>query len=149
VFLLIQLVSVAIFDTHAEEVAYIIETPDDEGGGQGAEEEAVDVDALVAAADPAAGESQFRKCAACHKVDGSNGVGPHLDGVVGRDIGAVEGFGYSDALTSIDGAWTPENIFHFIENPKGFAPGTAMAFAGLKPEDDRADLIAYLESVSN
>jgi cytochrome c len=137
-----------LFHVHTEEQAFTIAV-EETGEGDGASEEEVDVDALVAAADPAKGESVFRKCAACHKVDGNNAVGPHLDGVVGRDIASVEGFGYSDALTSLDGAWDADQIFHFVADPKGYAPGTAMAFAGLKKEDDRANLIAYLETISN
>jgi cytochrome c len=96
-------------------------------------------------ADPAAGETVFKKCAACHKLDGSNGVGPHLDGVVARPIAGVEGFAYSDPMASHGGDWTPENLFQFLDNPKGFIPGTKMTFAGLPKEEDRANVIAYLE----
>jgi cytochrome c len=150
VFLLIQTAAHAIYTTHSEEVAYLIEGAETEGDGEEApEEEAVDVAALVAEADPAGGEAVFKRCNACHKLDGTNAVGPHLDGVVGRDIASVEGFGYSDALTGLEGAWTPENIFAFIGSPKQYAPGTSMSFAGLPKPEDRADVIAYLESASN
>jgi cytochrome c len=86
----------------------------------------------------------FRKCSACHKLDGSDGVGPHLNGVVGRDKGSVAGFGYSGTLAGMEGDWTVENLYGFLENPKGYAPGTTMGFAGLKKPQDKADLIAYL-----
>jgi len=133
---------------HAElhgEPSYVIEVASAEP-----EEEAepVDVLALVAAADPGKGESVFRKCSACHKVNGEDGVGPHLNGVIGRAIAGVDGFGYSGALASKEEAWTPENLYAFLLNPKGWAPGTSMGFAGLKKESDKADVIAYLQSLN-
>lgn len=149
VFLLISTLAGAIFDrTSPDVVAFSIVDPNAGEGGEAAAEETVDVAALVASADAGAGEGQFRKCAACHKVDGADGVGPHLNGVVGRDIGSVAGFSYSDALTGLEGGWDPEDLYAFIENPKGFAPGTAMAFAGLPKSEDRANLIAYLASTA-
>jgi cytochrome c len=103
--------------------------------------------ALIASADPASGEKVFRKCSACHKVNGEDGVGPHLDGVIDRDIASVAGFGYSGALSGLEGAWTVNELSAFIANPKGYAPGTSMGFAGLKKPEERADVIAYLQSV--
>ncbi|HRO11083.1 cytochrome c family protein [Amaricoccus sp.] len=147
VFLLIQLASHAIFDTHSDVVAFSVEAPEGGGDDTGAPAEEVDVAALVAAADVAKGETVFKKCAACHKLDGSNAVGPHLDGVVGRPVASVEGFSYSDGMKAHGGDWTPEQIFHFLTNPKADVPGTKMAFAGLPKPEDRANVIAYLESV--
>lgn len=150
VFLLIATASASIFDTHDEMTAYLIETDEPVADGEApADAEAVDVAALVAEADAGAGEGVFRKCSACHKVDGSNAVGPHLDGVVGRDKSAVPDFNYSGALAEVGGAWTPENLYAFLENPKGYAPGTSMAFAGLGKSEERADVIAYLATLSN
>ncbi len=97
------------------------------------------------AATAADGQRQFRKCSACHRLEeGRNGVGPSLWNVVGRDIGSVSGFNYSNALAGKGGAWTPEALNGFIENPKGWAPGTKMAFAGLKKIEERAAVIRYL-----
>lgn len=132
-----------------EEVAqaYSIDTGADDAP---AEEEAAPVDfaVLLASADAAEGETVFRKCSACHKLDGSDGVGPHLNGVVNRGKGAVAGFAYSEALAAMSAdSWTPENIAAFVENPKGYMPGTKMAFAGLPKAEDRANLVAYLTSV--
>ena len=148
VLLLIQFAADGIFDTSSEITAYLIEVPEAGGPGAetGAEEEQIDVAALMAAADPAKGEATFKRCGACHKLDGSNAVGPHLDGVIGRDIASVEGFGYSDALSGMEGAWDADKIFHFLESPKEYAPGTSMSFAGLPKPEDRANVIAYLES---
>ena len=103
---------------------------------------------LLASADAGAGAAVFKKCGACHKVDGSNGVGPHLNGVVGRNHAAVEGFAYSEANLALKAeVWTPENIYGFIENPKKYMPGTKMAFAGLAKPEDRANVIAYLATL--
>jgi cytochrome c len=148
IFLLIQTGAHALYSTHSEVEAYIVEVPEGEAGGPETPEEEVDVDALVADADSAKGETVFKKCAACHKTDGSDGVGPHLNGVVGRPVGSVAGFSYSDVLAGHGGDWTPEDLFHFVANPKGYAPGTKMSFAGLPKPEDRANLLAYLESLS-
>ena len=133
---------------HAEahgEASYVIEV----AGAESSEPaEAVDVAALMGEADASKGEGVFRKCSACHKLDGSDGVGPHLNGVVGRDIASVGGFGYSGALTSLEGNWTPEALYGFLENPKGYAPGTTMGFSGLNKAEDKVNLIAYLQGTS-
>lgn len=134
---------------HAElhgEASYVIEVETAEAEP----EEEIDFAALMAEADPGKGESVFRKCSACHKVeDGANAVGPHLYAVVGRDIAAVDGFSYSGALAGKEGDWTVENLNGFLENPKGWAPGTTMGFAGLNKPTDRANVIAYLDSLGN
>ncbi|TPE53942.1 c-type cytochrome [Amaricoccus solimangrovi] len=148
VLLLLNFFAGEIFNTHSEEVAYVINVPEagaGEGGGEAQPE--VDVAALVAAADPAKGEGVFKKCAACHKIDGSNAVGPHLENVVGRPVGSVDGFSYSDGMKGHGGDWTPENLFHFLQKPSAFVPGTKMSFAGLPKPEDRANVIAYLESL--
>lgn len=146
VFLLIGTISAAIFDTHSDQVAFSIEAPAGEGEGE-APEEAVDAVALVASADAAKGETVFKKCAACHKLDGSNAVGPHLDGVVSRPVAAVEGFKYSSAMAGHGGAWDENTLYAFLQSPKTAVPGTAMAFAGLPKSEDRANVIAYLKGL--
>jgi cytochrome c len=130
---------------HGEQ-SYVIDT----GAEDEAVEEVVEVDfaTVLASADADRGARVFNKCQACHKLeDGANGTGPHLYGVVGRDKGAVPGFGYSDTLASMEGDWTPENLSGFLENPRQYAPGTTMGFAGLRDIEDRANLIAYLEAM--
>lgn len=131
-----------------EEVAqaYVIETGAEEATTEAAEEGPA-FDEVFAAADAAAGEKVFGKCKACHKLDGSDGTGPHLNGVVNRGKAAVAGFGYSDALAALTAdSWTPANLNGFLENPKGYMPGTKMSFAGLPKAEDRANLIKYLEA---
>ena len=105
----------------------------------------------AAAQDATEGERAFRRCAACHQVgpDAANRIGPHLHGVVGRDKGAVDGFRYSGPMTDAPGAWTPENLYRFIENPRGYLPGTTMAYNGMRRSEDRANLIAYLETFAD
>jgi cytochrome c len=128
----------------AETQSYVIEVAGS-GATETAVEEGPDFETLLAAADVAAGEKAFAKCKACHKMDGTNGTGPHLDGVVDRAKAAVEGFGYSDALVGMSGdAWTAANLDGFLQNPRGYAPGTKMAFAGLPKAEERANLIAWL-----
>lgn len=105
-------------------------------------------DEVYATADAAAGEKVFAKCKACHKVDGTDGTGPHLNGVVGRAKAASAGFAYSEALLAMAGdTWTPENLDGFLANPKGYAPGTKMSFAGLPKVEDRASVVAYLATL--
>ncbi|MCB6179556.1 cytochrome c family protein [Rhodobacter sp. Har01] len=114
-----------------------------------AAEAGADFAGLFAAADPAAGEKVFGKCKACHKIDGKNGTGPHLDGVVDRPKASVEGFGYSAGLLAMAGdSWTPENLNAFLTSPKDYVAKTKMAFAGLPKPQDRANVIAYLASLN-
>lgn len=103
---------------------------------------------LLAAADVAAGQKVFKKCAACHSVEkgGPNKVGPGLYGVVGNDIATHAGFSYSGVLEELPGAWDYAALNHFLWKPKDFAKGTKMAFAGIRRASDRAALIAYLRA---
>ncbi|MBL26258.1 MAG: cytochrome Cy [Rhodospirillaceae bacterium] len=104
---------------------------------------------MVAAADPAAGEKASRICAACHKFEAGagSGIGPNLHDVVDRDIASYDDFKYSKALEELEGDWTVDNLNDFLANPRSFAPGTKMAFPGIRDEQDRADVIAYLRSL--
>lgn len=105
--------------------------------------------AMVAAADPAEGEKVYRKCKACHVADKEqNRVGPHLVDVVGRPVAGVDGFRYSDAMQDYGGEWSYDRLDAYLADPKGTVPGTKMSFAGLKSEEDRASVIAYLESLN-
>lgn len=111
---------------------------------------AVPIETLLPEADAAKGKKLFKKCAACHTTDqgGKNKVGPNLWNIVGRDIGTVEGFKYSDAMSSKDGDWSVAALNEFLANPKGNMPGTKMSFAGVKKDRDRANLLLYLQSFS-
>ena len=132
----------------AEEFAYYL--PLSEGGGAAAEEEVFDLGAVLAAADVEKGASSFKsKCSPCHTIEagGDNKQGPNLHDIVGRSKASLASFGgYSSALQGMDGAWTYENLNGFLENPKGYVSGTAMSFAGLRRDDERANVMAYLAS---
>jgi cytochrome c2 len=131
----------------------------------GAKQSAIAVSAIVAVplvlAGPAAtqdgkpedGAEVFKKCRACHDVGptAKNKVGPLLNDIVGRKAGTIEGFAYSDANKNAGAkglVWTEEVLFQYLEKPLTFMPGTKMAFAGLKDEQDRKDVIAYLKTFS-
>ena len=131
---------------HSEKMGYFIE-----GGEEGAEggAPAYDLGTVLAAADPAAGEKVFAKCATCHTVNqgGANGIGPNLYGTVGEPIGQGKGgYAFSSALSGHGGNWTYENLDEWLKSPKAYAPGTKMSFAGLSKPEDRAAVIAYLKA---
>lgn len=104
---------------------------------------------IFAAADAAAGEGEFRPCAACHSVAaGENKTGPSLHNVVGRPPGAEPGFTYSAGFAELNAGWTPEELNLFLESPKTYDPDTAMNFNGIRAVEDRANLIAYLATLT-
>ena len=98
-----------------------------------------------AAGDAAKGEKIFRKCKACHALEaGKKKIGPSLNGVFGRKAGGVDGFKYSKAMAGSGITWDETTIGEYLASPKTYIPKNRMAFPGLKKEQDRADLIAYL-----
>ncbi len=112
---------------------------------------AAPIGVLLASADAGAGEAAIKKlCTACHNFDegGKNGVGPNLYGVVGAPHGHLDNFQYSAALKSKEGPWTYDELNAWLTNPRGYAPGTKMAFAGISNDKQRADVIMYLRSLS-
>ena len=129
------------------EQAFIIDTGADDAAAEPVAE--LTFEEAFEIADASAGSRLWSQCRACHALEaGRNGVGPYLHGVVNRDIGAVDGFNYSGALSAVADVWTPENLSAFIENPAGWAPGTSMSYRGMSSAQDRANLIAYIESES-
>ncbi len=128
------------------EPGYVIEVADASGSEEAAESGPALAD-LLSAADVANGEKVFGKCKACHKLDGKNGTGPALNGVIDRDVGSFAGFTYSPAMAEKPGNWTIDEIDAFLAAPKAYVKGSKMGFAGLKKPEDRADVIAYLQSI--
>jgi cytochrome c2 len=103
--------------------------------------------ALLASADIANGQSVWRQCAACHVFDSQqNRGGPYLVNIIGRDIGAAEGWRYSRALSEHGGVWTVEALLAWLENPDSYIPGNQMAFRGLRDAQDRIDLLGFLNA---
>jgi cytochrome c len=102
--------------------------------------------AAWAEGDPTKGEKVYKKCKTCHSLEaGKNKVGPHLNGVIGREAGTVEGFKYSSAMADSGLVWDEETLDLFLAKPKEVVPKTKMAFPGLKKETDRQDVIAYMK----
>ena len=114
-------------------------------------EDKIDIATLIAMGDIARGEKVFKKCAACHSIvkGGKNNIGPALYNVVGRNVGAVDDYKYSKALSSYGKAWTFEELNGYLLKPAKWIKGTKMAFAGLRKEKDRASVILYLNQNSD
>jgi cytochrome c len=138
-----------------EKPGYAVAVAETEGGAEGEAQAATapqPIAALLAGADPAKGETAIKPCLACHTFDkgGQNKVGPNLYGTVGRPIASHEGFAYSEALKAhASESWNYDNLNTFLLSPKGYAPGTKMTYAGIKRDQARADLIAYLRTLND
>ncbi|WP_162906914.1 c-type cytochrome [Algihabitans albus] len=138
----------------AEEDAYPIQLAEGDAGSAPMAEEEPGLEPvlpLLASADPAAGESLTRACAACHSFDqgGAQKVGPNLWDIVNAPHAHIAEFAYSDALMAMaDEPWTYEDLNAFLASPRDYAPGTKMSYAGMRSVEDRANLIAYLRSLS-
>ncbi len=140
--------------TELENHAYVVESEGEEMVEAAVTEAPMEESllGLMAAADVAAGEKVWKKCKSCHDLSkgGPHKIGPNLYDIVNRSIAGAEGFGYSSALQEMSAeTWTYENLGAFLSKPKDWAPGTKMAFPGLKSVAQRADLIAYLRSQSD
>ena len=111
----------------------------------------IDISALMAMGDVAHGEKVFKKCAACHSIvkGGKNNIGPALYNVVGRQVGIINDYKYSKALSGYGKEWTFEELNGYLIKPAKWIKGTKMAFAGLRKEKDRASVILYLNQNSD
>ena len=109
------------------------------------------IEKLLANAAPDRGETVAKQCMSCHTFQkgGPNGIGPNLYGIIGRPRASVPGFNYSDAMKAKGGEWTIDDLNKFLTKPQEFIPGTKMTFAGLPRGNQRADLIAYLNSLAD
>lgn len=142
----LSIVSGMAFHSEApEKMGYAIEGAETEAGGPAAVEP---IAVRLAAADVAKGADVFKQCTACHSINqgGATGIGPNLYAALGKAHGHVPGFAYSDALKSVPGTWTFESMDAWLASPRKYAPGTKMTFAGIANPQDRANVIAYLNS---
>ena len=143
----------AIFSpTKPQKPGFEIAVKEEAAGGEKAAAAAPEpIEKLLQTASVQKGEASAKKCAACHtfaKGD-KNGVGPNLYGIVGDKKGEGRGFNFSAAMKAKGGTWTVNDLNQFIANPKGYVAGTAMGFAGIPKDTERADVIAYLNSLSD
>jgi cytochrome c len=143
-----------IYQHHpVEKAGFAIEVAEAAAGGEAEAPAAAakSLGALLAAADATKGAAEAKACAACHDFTdgGPNKTGPNLWDIVERKIASHAGYAYSEGATAKGGeAWTYDNLNAFLTSPKGFVTGTKMAFGGIKNDEKRANLIAYLASLS-
>ncbi len=132
-----------------EKMGYPIAGVVEEGAAAAVAEKPIEF--YLASADAAKGADVFKKCAACHNAEkgGANALGPNLYGVLGDAVGKGRGFAWSDALSGVGGNWDWTSLDHWLKSPKGMAAGTKMTFAGLSNPEERANVIAYLNSKSD
>jgi cytochrome c len=145
----------AIYSPVAAGPGYALPAPEEGEGGDGTTPDApvVSIGTLLASADPVAGEASAKKCQACHDLSTANAnkTGPGLYDVVERVIGSHPGFSYSAGMAEHQAngdIWTYDNLNHFLTAPKAFVPGTKMTFAGVKNDEERANIIAFLSTLS-
>ena len=133
-------------ENRPEKMGYEIEGVVQEGEGGAA---VIPLETLLASADAAKGEATFKKCASCHTVNagGANGIGPNLHEILGDGVAQGRGgYAFSDALKSHGGKWDWATLDSWLKNPKAFAPGTKMSFAGIGDAAERANLLVYLNT---
>ena len=126
-----------------EKMGFEIEAAEEGGAAAGPA-----IETLLQTADVTKGEAVFAKCSACHTINagGANGIGPNLHGTMGKPLAGHAGFAFSDALKSKGGTWTWQAMNEWLTSPRKFANGTKMSFAGLGNAEDRANLMAYLNT---
>lgn len=133
-----------------EKMGYVVEGVEEVAGAPAGPVD-ISIASLLPTADPAKGAEVFKKCASCHSIEqgGANGIGPNLYASLGKPHGHVAGFAYSDALKGKPGNWDFASMNAWLHSPKTYAAGTKMSFAGLSKNEDRANVIAYLNSMGS
>jgi len=143
----------AVFAPHKpDKPGYAIAAKEESGGKEEAKKEPEQpIEVLLAHASAEKGQAVAKQCQACHTFEkgGPNRVGPNLYNIVGSERGEGRGFNFSQAMKSKGGTWTDDELNKFLANPRGYIPGTNMTFAGLSRDQQRADVIAYLHTLSD
>jgi cytochrome c len=150
--MVISTVSGGLFpEYHGGTTGFPVEVAEATANGEAVVEEGPSLAELLAAADIDRGAREFAKCRACHSINegGKNGTGPNLYGILGKAIASDSTFNYSSGLTDHGGNWTYETLDVWLTAPKKMVSNTSMSFAGLRKADKRANLIAYLRTLSN
>jgi len=136
----------------AAKPGYAIEAKAEAGAqGEAKPEPSQPIEVLLASASVEKGQQTAKQCGACHTLEkgGPNRVGPNLWGIVGSERGEGRGFNFSTAMKGKGGTWTFDELNKFLANPRGYIPGTNMTFAGLTRDQQRADVIDYLNTLSD
>lgn len=154
IFLLREVATEIFAQEPPEKPGYAIAVQEETAEGGAAAEAPVDWGTVLPVANTEAGKTVSAKCASCHNFDpsGANGTGPGLFGVVGRKPGSHPGFAYSPSMAGEGGkvpVWDYEHLNEFLKNPGKYVPGTKMTFVGLKNQDDRTNIIAYLHTLGS
>ena len=154
VLLALNIAANAVFSVHPPaKPGYDIAVTEQPGPGAkpAPAEQEIPIATRLTSADVGRGETSAKKCAACHTFDkgGRNLVGPNLWGIIGRPMASVAGFNYSAAMKNHKGTWTFEELDKYLKTPQAMVPGTNMTFAGIARANERADLLAFLNSKSD
>jgi cytochrome c len=152
IFLLREVATELFHQEPPEKAGYAIAVVEEAAEGGAAAEVTPDWGTVIPVANIEAGKTVSAKCASCHNFEpaGANGTGPGLFGVVGRKPGSHPGFAYSPAMGEEAGkvpVWDDGHLNEFLKNPGKYVPGTKMTFVGLKSQDDRTNMIAYLRTL--
>ena len=134
----------------SEIASYYLEIEEDEELANDDSQEELPFTEMIELADIGKGKKVFAKCKACHKLEnGVNGTGPHLYQIVGRTQASIEAYKYSTVFSEMTGSWTEDELSAFLLKPSKYAPGTKMSYSGLVDIKDRANLIAYLKTITD